>query len=568
MSEDSDRRAARRVVFANQKGGVGKTTTAVNLSAALAATGEPTLLIDLDAQGNASTGLGVERNAEGRAGAYELLSGELGVRDVVSSTRIPLLDCVAGGESLYALDAEGGDDPSRLSRLSSALDVLDGDGLTPVYRYVLLDCPPALNGAALNGMIAAESLIVPMQCEYYSLEGLSQLLRTTRKVRDSRNPRLSLEGIVLTMFDRRNSLSKQVEEDVRGVFGDRVYETAIPRNVRVSEAPSHGEPALIYDRHCAGSRAYIALASEFSFAARSPISTTWARRRSRRGLVSPPRGSDSRRLGRGLAALLGGDDSLLAEGRGRESSFSAPIESVSPNPENPRGRFPRRELEEMSATIRRSGILQPLLAREATPEEAEATGGARYVLIAGERRWRAAQLAKLDVVPLVTRRADEVESLELALIENLQRSAISPIDEARAYRRLLERGDATQESIARAVGRSRAHVANTTRLLELPRSVRESLDDGRLTAGHGRALLGSSRPESLAEEAIRRRLSVRAVERRVAAERDDVGKGEGGASSRRRRVDPTMEDLARRLAACSGCRVDLRYDDGRGTGEL
>jgi chromosome partitioning protein len=253
----SDRRL-RVLVVANQKGGVGKTTTAINLGTALAAVGERVLLIDSDPQGNASTGLGVGR-ALRKNTLYDVLMGEKSMLEGVVKTTVPGLDLAPADPDLSGVEMELAQDPRRSFKLRDALQPLRAKG---DYTYVLIDCPPSLNLLTVNAMAAADAVLVPLQCEFFALEGLSQLMRTIDLVRASLNTNLEIQGIVLTMYDRRNSLSEQVAADVRGHFGKTVYQTAIPRNVRVSEAPSFGKPVLVYDLKCAGSQAYLKLARE------------------------------------------------------------------------------------------------------------------------------------------------------------------------------------------------------------------------------------------------------------------------------------------------------------------
>jgi len=259
-SADPTPGTARVLAIANQKGGVGKTTTAINLGAALAETGQRVLVIDLDPQGNASTGLGVFPTARQRS-TYDVVSGEAGLSQVIVQTVVDRLALAPGSVDLSGADVEMVADPDRARRLSCALH---GGPEAPAARhgYVLIDCPPSLNLLTINAMVAAHSVLVPLQCEYFALEGLSQLLGTIRRVQGGLNPDLTIHGIALTMFDRRNRLSAQVEADVRETLGRVVYETVIPRNVRLSEAPSHAMPALVYDRDCPGSRAYRRLAEE------------------------------------------------------------------------------------------------------------------------------------------------------------------------------------------------------------------------------------------------------------------------------------------------------------------
>ncbi len=252
----------RILAVANQKGGVGKTTTAINLGTALAAVGERVLVVDMDPQGNATTGLGLDRRAIG-ASTYEVLIGEARLQDVIRETGIPGLDCAPSTLDLLGAELELADFERKTFRLADAIrDMVAEHGGAGRYTYILVDCPPSLNLLTINALAAADAVLVPLQCEYFALEGLSQLLKTVERVRNTLNPRLMIQGVVLTMYDRRNSLSEQVAQDVRSVLGDKVYETIIPRNVRVSEAPSHGKPVLLYDSRCPGAQAYIRLASE------------------------------------------------------------------------------------------------------------------------------------------------------------------------------------------------------------------------------------------------------------------------------------------------------------------
>lgn len=248
------------LAIANQKGGVGKTTTAINLGTAMAAVGKRVLLIDLDPQGNASTGLGVDPSQR-RLTTYDVLVDQVPMADAVVETNIPKLHLVPSSVDLSSADVELVDDQRRVLRMRQAFDALAASG--QVFDYIMIDCPPSLNLLTLNALAASKSVIVPLQAEFFALEGLSQLMLTIREVRQSLNPSLKIEGIVLTMFDRRNNLSQQVEADVRENLGDLVYETIIPRNVRLSEAPSFGMPAILYDHRSKGSVAYQRLAAEF-----------------------------------------------------------------------------------------------------------------------------------------------------------------------------------------------------------------------------------------------------------------------------------------------------------------
>ncbi len=262
--------SARVIAVANQKGGVGKTTTAINLATALAAINKRALVIDLDPQGNASTGLGIAVADRVRT-SYHLLMGEADIESAATQTIVPGLWMIPSEPDLTGVEFELVTESDRAFRLRSALE-----GATEQFEYVLIDCPPGLGLLTLNGLVAARSILIPLQCEFFALEGLTQLLGTIERVRKGFNPSLEMEGVVLTMFDRRNNLSEQVANDVRQYLGAKVFDTVIPRNVRVSEAPSHGKPVLLYDFRSAGARAYMYLVSEMlrreqAAAAQAPV---------------------------------------------------------------------------------------------------------------------------------------------------------------------------------------------------------------------------------------------------------------------------------------------------------
>lgn len=245
-----------RIAIANQKGGVGKTTTAINIATALAALSQRVLLVDLDPQGNATTGLGIDKHSA-ETTSYDLLLGDTEVSEAAVPTKIPNLAVVPATVDLSGAEVELVDQEERVHRLQKALDRAAAD-----YDVMLIDCPPSLGLLTVNALVAADSILVPLQCEFFALEGLSQLLNTIEKIRGAFNPKLSIIGVALTMYDKRNNLSEQVAADVRACLGDIVFQTLVPRNVRLSEAPSHGLPAILYDHKCPGSVAYIDLARE------------------------------------------------------------------------------------------------------------------------------------------------------------------------------------------------------------------------------------------------------------------------------------------------------------------
>ncbi|MCY4035576.1 MAG: AAA family ATPase [Hyphomicrobiales bacterium] len=259
VSLDAPAPEGRVLAIANQKGGVGKTTTAINLGSALAIVGFPVLILDIDPQGNASTGLGIEKHKRSPS-SYDALIGNASLQEAIRSTPVPGLDLLPSGEELLGVDLEWADMSERCFLLRDLLRRINEE--LPPYHWVLIDCPPSLNLLTVNAFTGAEGVLVPLQCEFFALEGLSQLLHAIENIRNSLNPSLHIYGVLLTMMDRRNRLSEQVANDVQEVMGDKVFKTSIPRNVRLSEAPSHGHPALLYDNQCPGSLAYMRLAAE------------------------------------------------------------------------------------------------------------------------------------------------------------------------------------------------------------------------------------------------------------------------------------------------------------------
>ncbi len=478
---------SRVVAVANQKGGVGKTTTAVSLASGIALRGRPVLLIDLDPQGNATTSLGVPAGSR-VPGTYDVLRGCQEIRRATQPTAIKGLALLPAGVDLVGAEVELATMDRRQIRLREAVNALRAD--VERFDYIFVDCPPSLGLLTINGLAAADGVLVPLQCEFFALEGISNLSRTVDGLRRTLNPTLRIEGIVLTMFDKRNNLADLVARDARSFFKDRVYETMIPRNVRLSEAPSHGKPIALYDPHSPGALAYGRLVDEFL---RDRCRANGRALMSLR--VKEPR------LGRGLAALLG--DAIAGD---QGSVESVAIDLLEPGPFQPRVRVDDMALGELTESVRAHGILQPLLVRR-HPDSHD-----RFQIVAGERRWRAAQAAGLHVVPALVRDLADGEATAASLVENLQRQDLNAVEEAEGYRRLMHEFSMTQDTLAMAVGKSRSHVANTLRLLNLPAGVQANLRDGKLSAGHARALLAHPDPALASAIVLARGLNVRQTE--------------------------------------------------------
>ena len=415
------------MAIANQKGGVGKTTTTINLSAALAEQGKRVLIIDMDPQGNTSSGLGIDKD-ELETTVYQLMIGDNSFDECVQKDVFENLDVLAANVNLAGIEIETMDMEDRNYILRDIISEVEDK-----YDFIIIDCPPSLNTLTINSMTTADSVLVPIQCEYYALEGLSQLIYTINLVKDRLNPKLTINGVVFTMYDGRTNLSMQVIENVRNNLNQTIYDTIIPRGVRLAEAPSHGLPITQYDNRSTGAKAYMALAKEV-------------------------------------------------------------IE---------------RSAQELSDSIKQHGIVQPLVVAKKDDY---------FEIIAGERRWRAAKLAGLKEVPVVIKDYSPQEIMEVALIENIQREDLNPVEEAKAYQNLIKEYNLKQEEVAERVSKSRSAITNSLRLLKLSDDVLTLLMEEEISSGHARALLGLEDNEKqleIAEKIAKDHLSVREVEKLV-----------------------------------------------------
>ena len=430
------------------------------------------------------------------------------------------------------------------------------------YDFILIDAPPSLGMLTLNTLAAADSVLIPIQCEFYALEGLSQLLNTVRIVQQNLNPGLQIEGVLLTMYDGRLNLSKQVAEEAKEYFGPKVYRTTIPRNVRIAEAPSFGEPIVLYDILSVGAKSYLSLAQEVIGRQRgSGARATGAAGDGREGRNSGWRArEDTQPAGEGAGRAA----RRVPSGGGGEGSSgyrTVAVARIAPNPLQPRREFTEAQLAELEASIRENGLLQPLVVRPATEHS---PAGAEWELVAGERRWRAVRRLGWSEVPVVVREMDDRTLLVLAIVENVQREDLSPLDEAEGYRRLMEDFGYTQREVADTVGKDRSTVANLLRLLQLPASVQRLVTDGSLSMGHARALLGLEDERSMADlarSAVEKGLSVRAVEEQV-RRRKSPPPARSEASDRAGGGDPHVRHLEGELQRLLGTAVRIHVARG------
>ena len=486
----------RIIAIANQKGGVGKTTTAINLSASLASLGKRVLALDMDPQGNMTSGLGVDKDGVEKT-VYDLIIGNVGIEECICENVLENLDVLPSNINLSAAEIEliGIDNKEYLLKE-------EVDKVKDRYDYIIIDCPPALSMLTINAMTTSDSVLVPIQCEYYALEGLSQLIHTIELVQERLNSTLEIEGVVFTMYDARTNLSLQVVENVKDNLNQTIYKTIIPRNIRLAEAPSYGMPITLYDPKSTGAESYMLLAEEVE---KSKMAVK------RNG------------LGKGLDSLIPNKNDKVAKASvkteelrkktdeipSKTGEIMVKINQVEPNRDQPRKDFDEDALMELADSIKQFGILQPLIVQKKNDY---------YEIIAGERRWRAAKIAGVKEVPIIVKEFSDQEIVEISLIENIQRENLNPIEEAMAYKRLLEEFNLKQDEVAERVSKSRTAVTNSMRLLKLSPRVQQMIVDDMISTGHARALLAIDDEEQqfiLANRIFDEKLSVREIEKIV-----------------------------------------------------
>lgn len=524
----------------NQKGGVGKTTTNVNLSACLASLGKKILVIDIDPQGNTTSGFGVNKTNISFS-IYDALINGVNIKEIIQGTNVEKLDIVPSNTELAGAEIELTDVKNRELTLKNSLEPVKDD-----YDFIFVDCPPSLGLLTINALVSSDSVIIPIQCEYYALEGVSQLMNTIKLVKSSLNPNLEIQGVVLSMFDGRTNLSIQVVDEVKKFFRGKVYTTIIPRNVRLAEAPSYGLPIIDYDAKSKGAEAYMELANEFL-----EYIEEWL-------FVSVKK----RGLGKGLSALIPDEPLIdIAETESNDERIHfIDISLIEPNREQPRKDFDEDTLGELVKSVQRHGVIQPIIVRRRKDG---------YEIVAGERRWRAARKAGLNEIPALIKELNLAEVTQIALIENIQRENLNAIEEAMAYKNLSERYKLTQEEISQAVGKSRSYISNIMRLLNLEDEIIELIVEGSISSGHGRTLLSVEDRDArlhLSQAIIKNNLSVRETEKLVKKFLDENGKKTSDNKSKQKAKDPIILEIEESLRKVFGTKVLI--SKGRKKGKI
>ena len=467
------------ISLANQKGGVGKTTTSINLAAALAKQGERVLLIDADPQANTSSGLGIEIR-ELDSTIYECLVNGIDPHQAIVATSMKNLSVIPSHIDLVGAEIEMLNMEHREQLLKNIIAKVRDE-----YDYILIDCSPSLGLITVNALTASDSVIIPVQCEFFALEGIAKLLNTIKIIKSKLNPALKIEGFLLTMFDNRLRLSNQVYEEVKRHFGNLVYKSLRGLKVYMKKTG----------------------------------------------------------LGRGLDALI---DTSHVDTNGGSSISEIEISAIVANPDQPRRSFDEEALQELSDSIREHGVISPITLRD--------NGDGTYMIIAGERRFRASKMAGLERIPAYIRTAKDEQVMEWALIENIQREDLDAIEIALAYQRLMDDYELTQERMAERVGKKRATVANYLRLLKLPAEIQVGIKEKKIEMGHARAILASPSAEhqlALYQRILREGLSVRKVEELAQEDK-------GAAKPKKEKSANPYSELEKELSGRMGLKVKIQ----------
>ena len=472
------------IAVINQKGGVGKTTTVVNLAAGLSLLSKKILIIDLDPQGNATSGLGINKESLDLT-TYDLLIGREKINNIIKQIKIAdnkkIYICPATAE-LAGADIELHDDENRENILKNNIDFEE----IKDFDFVIIDCPPSLSLLSINALSASNAILVPIQCEFYAMEGLVQLNKTIGLVKERINENLDIEGFVLTMFDSRNNICKTVVNEVKKFFGDQVMKTIIPKNVKLAESPSFGKCIFNYDKFCLGSKSYMELSKEL--------------------IVNNGGTYIEKSLGKGLDSLIRSNDSPNSSNVNKKSELF--ITDLLPNSDQPRKKFDEESLRDLSESIKVHGLLQPITVKN--------NDDGKFTIIAGERRWRASQIAGIKKVPVNIINIGDKNLFELALVENVQREDLNPVEAAMAIKDLIEKYNFSNEQLIKVTGKKRASISNTLRILELPKKVLNWIIEGKVSRGHAVALLALDNESEIikfAEQIITKNLSVRDIEK-------------------------------------------------------
>ncbi len=485
----------------------------------------------MDPQGNTTSGLGFDKRKI-ELSVYDILTSDVSLKEVIKECQVinnfylaPSTMELAGAE-VELISRE-----KRETILKDKIAELKDD-----YDFIFIDCPPSLGFLTINALSAADSVLIPIQCEFYALEGVGQLINTVQLVKKSLNKNLDIEGVILTMYDGRTNLSNEVVSEVKKYFKDKVYDTTIPRNIRLAECPSFGLPIMLYDDKCKGAECYDNLAKEF------------LKRQKEWWSLNKKFG-----LGKGLSALIPEEEINDSN----NTVMKIKMNLIKANENQPRKNFDEEKIEQLAESIKEHGVVQPIVLKKE---------GDTYTIVAGERRWRASKSAGLKEIPAVVMDLSDKQVLEISLIENIQREDLNPIEEAIAYKKLIDEFNLTQEELSKRIGKSRTAVTNCMRLLNLDRRVQDYLIDGVITEGHGRTLLAILDKDAqyiLAQKIIDEGLNVRDTEKLIKS----LGK------EKKDKINRTKEsiyyiDIKDKLESYFGTKVSLVNKKNKGKIEI